>query len=89
MRCDVECLAVVLLLLAGSDHLASFVQEPGFAKIRCSDQESRMSWFRDKRGIVRWGVELVEAVEWKIWDMSLRVNWRTTFWRLLGGFALS
>lgn len=66
MQRHVECLADVLLMVAGSDGLLQLVHERGVEGLKKSDVITRLGWFRDRRGIVRWGIEIVDAegVEW-------------------------
>ncbi|KAI4627930.1 hypothetical protein J4E80_002065 [Alternaria sp. BMP 0032] len=66
MQHRVECLADALAMVAGSEGLIGLIEEQsvdGFAK---SGRLTKLGWFRDARGDVRWGVELVDAegVEW-------------------------
>jgi hypothetical protein len=65
MRHHVECLADVLLLVAGSDELLKIVHE-GVDRPENSAVSTQLGWFKDRRGTVRWGVEVVsaEGVEW-------------------------
>ncbi|KAH7095344.1 hypothetical protein FB567DRAFT_512389 [Paraphoma chrysanthemicola] len=61
----VECLADVLLMIAGSDEIVHMVHERGVDGIEKSGVMTKLGWFRDKRGVVRWGIELVGGdVEW-------------------------
>jgi hypothetical protein len=63
---QVECLADVLAMVAGSDKLIRLINEVGVEGMEKIGVETRLGWFRDKRGNVRWGVEIVEqgGVEW-------------------------
>ncbi|KAJ8115377.1 hypothetical protein OPT61_g2973 [Boeremia exigua] len=61
----VECLADVLAMVAGSDELVRLVNEIGVEGMEKAGIKTRLGWFRDKRGVVRWGVEVVnENVSW-------------------------
>lgn len=61
----VECLADVLAMVAGSDELVRWVHEVGVEGMERAGIKTRLGWFRDKRGVVRWGVEVVDgSVEW-------------------------
>lgn len=61
----VECLADALAMVAGSDELARWVNEVGVEGMERAGIKTRLGWFRDKRGVVRWGVEVVDGnVEW-------------------------
>jgi hypothetical protein len=65
MQRHVECLADVLVMVAGSDELKRLVHEQGVEGLEKCDVETRLGWFRDKRGVVRWGIEVVDGdVEW-------------------------
>jgi Fe2+ transport system protein B len=66
MQHHVECLADVLTMVAGSDALISLIEEQGVENFAKSGRMTRLAWFKDRRGDVRWGVELVDAegVEW-------------------------
>jgi hypothetical protein len=60
---DVESLADVLVLVAGSDSLLKLVRERD-PKQLVNDKEimTRLGWFRGRDGRVRWGVEVVDDV---------------------------
>ncbi|KAH7085695.1 hypothetical protein BKA63DRAFT_575008, partial [Paraphoma chrysanthemicola] len=61
----VECLADVLLMIAGSDEIVHMVHERGVDGIEKSGVMTKLGWFRDKRGVVRWGIERIGGdVEW-------------------------
>jgi hypothetical protein len=65
MQFRVECLADVLLMVAGSDEVVSMVHERGVEGMKQSGFMTRLGWFRDKSGVVRWGIEVVGGdVEW-------------------------
>jgi hypothetical protein len=65
MQRHVECLADVLVMIAGSDELMKVVRERGVEGFEKSEVKTRLGWFRDRRGVVRWGVEVVgRDVEW-------------------------
>ena len=66
MQRRVECLADVLFMVAGSDDFLQLVHERGVEGLKKNDVITRLGWFRDRRGIVRWGIEIVDAegVEW-------------------------
>jgi hypothetical protein len=65
MQFRVECLADVLLMVAGSDEVIRMVHERGVEGMKKSGVMTRLGWFRDKRGVVRWGIEVVGGnVEW-------------------------
>ncbi len=61
----VECLADVLAMVAGSDELVKLVDEDGIEGMEKAAVKTRLGWSRDKRGVVKWGVEVVDGnVEW-------------------------
>lgn len=66
LQCRIECLADVLAMVAGSDALISMIQERGVEGFTKSGRMTRLGWFEDRRGHIRWGVELVDAegVKW-------------------------
>jgi hypothetical protein len=65
MQFHVECLADVLLMVAGSDEVVTMVHERGVEGMKKSGVVTRLGWFRDKTGVVRWGIEAVGGeVEW-------------------------
>lgn len=64
MQRNIDCIADVLLMVAGSDDLVSFIQENDERVLKKSNAKTRLGWFRDKRGVVRWGIEFEDEVEW-------------------------
>ncbi|KAI4944894.1 hypothetical protein J4E91_008238 [Alternaria rosae] len=66
MQHRVECLADVLAMVAGSEGLISLIEEQGVDGFAKSGRLTKLGWFKDASGHVRWGVELVDAegVEW-------------------------
>jgi hypothetical protein len=67
MNRDVQLIADMLVLIAGSDNLLDLVEEKGVELKRNNDIKTMLGWFRDRDGQVRWGVEVVggrNAVEW-------------------------
>lgn len=66
MLSDVKCLADTLLIVAGSDDLLAYAQRSDIHSLREGRLMTRLGWFKDRRGIIRWGVELVDprGVEW-------------------------
>ena len=66
MQHRVECLADALAMVAGSEGLIGLIEEQGVDGFAKSGRLTKLDWFRDARGDVRWGVELVDAegVEW-------------------------
>jgi hypothetical protein len=65
MQRHVECLADVLVMVAGSDELTRVVRERGVEGFEKSEEKTKLGWFRDRRGVIRWGVEVVgKDVEW-------------------------
>ncbi|OAL53707.1 hypothetical protein IQ07DRAFT_317344 [Pyrenochaeta sp. DS3sAY3a] len=64
MQRNIDCIADVLLMVAGSDDLVTFIHENDERVLKKSTAKTRLGWFRDKRGVVRWGVEFEDEVEW-------------------------
>jgi hypothetical protein len=56
MQHPVECLADTLMIVASSDEFVDLVHERDFEK---SNVQTRLGWFRDRRGVDRWGIEVV------------------------------
>lgn len=63
MQHRVECLADVLAMVAGSDELAKMVRDEGVEVMKESGVRTKLGWFRDKRGVVRWDVEWLDGPE--------------------------
>jgi hypothetical protein len=67
MNRDVQLIADMLVLVAGSDNLLELIEEKGVELKRNKDIKTMLGWFRDRDGEVRWGVEVVgggNAVDW-------------------------
>ncbi|KAF2824341.1 hypothetical protein CC86DRAFT_354293 [Ophiobolus disseminans] len=67
MNRDVQLIADMLVLVAGSDNFLELVAEKGVDLKKNKDIKTMLGWFRDRDGQVRWGVEVVggrNAVEW-------------------------
>ncbi|KAF1845015.1 uncharacterized protein K460DRAFT_405295 [Cucurbitaria berberidis CBS 394.84] len=64
MQRNVDCLADVLLMVAGSDNFVSLVHGEGTENLEKSTAKTRLGWFKDNRGLARWGIEIEDAVEW-------------------------
>jgi hypothetical protein len=61
MMRNIECIADVLVLIAGSERLLEVIREKGFDAIVKEDKIlTRMGWFRDVDGTMRWRIDLVE-----------------------------
>jgi hypothetical protein len=58
MEHPVECLADTLMMVAGSDEFVDLVHEGGIEK---SNVRTRLGWFKDRRGVDRWGIEVVDG----------------------------
>ncbi|KAJ4333904.1 hypothetical protein N0V87_007274 [Didymella glomerata] len=64
MQRNIECVADVLVIVAGSERLLQVIQEKGVDKIVEDDVIlTRLGWFRDPDGTMRWRIELVEERE--------------------------
>ncbi|KAF5845510.1 hypothetical protein GGP41_003090 [Bipolaris sorokiniana] len=67
MMRDVKLIADMLVLVAGSDKFLELVQEQGVALKKDKQIQTKLGWFKDRDGEVRWGIEVVggeDAVEW-------------------------
>jgi len=63
LQSNIECLADAMAMIAGSDELLERVQRYEMEELKRSELETRLGWFRDRRGHVRWGVEFTDALE--------------------------
>jgi hypothetical protein len=64
---DVQLIADMLVLVAGSDKFLGLVHERGVALKKDRDVQTMLGWFRDRDGEIRWGVEVVggrDPVQW-------------------------
>ncbi|KAJ8110327.1 hypothetical protein OPT61_g6806 [Boeremia exigua] len=66
LRNNMVCLADMLALIEGSEGLLWFAERHDIDTLRESGLNTRLGWFKDRTGVLRWGVELVDApgVEW-------------------------
>ncbi|CAO2656417.1 Nn.00g052200.m01.CDS01 [Neocucurbitaria sp. VM-36] len=66
MQRNVESLADVLALIEGSHELLGYAKTYDIKELERSGLKTKLGWFRDGTGIVRWGIEVVDAerVEW-------------------------
>lgn len=56
---NVECIADVLVLVAGSERLLALVREKGIDRLMQADIKTRLGWFRPESGKMRYGIEVV------------------------------
>jgi cell division GTPase FtsZ len=63
MKQKIECLADMLALIAGSEELLAHVQGKSPQELSRSEVRTQLGWFKDRAGVVRWGVEIEDAVE--------------------------
>ncbi|KAF9697965.1 hypothetical protein EKO04_004197 [Ascochyta lentis] len=63
---NIECLSDLIALVEGSEGLLWFAQRHDIKTLRESGLKTRLGWFKDRGGAVRWGIELIDApgVEW-------------------------
>ncbi|CAO2652775.1 Nn.00g021860.m01.CDS01 [Neocucurbitaria sp. VM-36] len=64
---DVQLIADVLVLVAGSDNFLEMIHDKGMSLKKNKDIRTMLGWFKGVDGEVRWGVEVVggrNAVEW-------------------------
>jgi hypothetical protein len=67
MNRDVQLIADMLILIAGSDNFLELVAEKGVELKKNRDIKTMLGWFKDSDGQVRWGIEVVggrNAVDW-------------------------
>jgi hypothetical protein len=61
MMRNVECIADILVLIAGSERLLAVIKDKGIDTIlRENKILTRLGWFRDPDGTLRWRIDLVE-----------------------------
>lgn len=63
LRRNVETIADVLVLVAGSERLLAAVNKYGAEGLLNSNVKTRLGWFRTDDGRMRWGIEIVEDGE--------------------------
>lgn len=63
---DIECLADVLAMVENSHALRAQVERRDLKELERSGMRTRLGWFRDGEGALRWGIEVVDGdgVEW-------------------------
>lgn len=61
LKGDVERVADVLLMVAGSDKLLRLLKERGERKLAEEEVMTKLGWFEDRDGQLRWGIEVVEG----------------------------
>lgn len=61
LKGDVERVVDVLLMVAGSDRLLRLVSEGGEREAAKRGVMTRLGWFEDRDGSMRWGVEVVDG----------------------------
>jgi hypothetical protein len=72
MMRNVECVADMLVLIAGSERLLAVIREKGVDIILKEDKIlTRLGWFRDPDGMMRWRVELVEEKQVQMQPIQL------------------
>jgi hypothetical protein len=67
MNRDVQLIADMLILIAGSDNFLELVADKGVELKKSKDIKTMLGWFKDRDGQVRWGIEVVggrNAVDW-------------------------
>ena len=70
---NVECIADVLVLIAGSERLLKLMQEKGIEKLIEEDKvKTRFIWVQDSSGVMRWRIELIEDTEVEMERISLK-----------------
>jgi hypothetical protein len=61
---NINCVADVMVLLAGSERFLQLVQVRGVEDLGHNEQLAiKLGWFETKSGETRWGIELVEEYD--------------------------
>jgi hypothetical protein len=72
MMRNMECIADVLVLIAGSERLLAIIREKGVDTILKEDKIlTRLGWFRDADGTMRWRIELAEKEQMQMQPICL------------------
>jgi hypothetical protein len=72
MMRNVECIADVLVLIAGNERLLAVIREKVIDAILKEDKIlTRLGWFRDADGTMRWRIELVEKEQMRMQPIRL------------------
>lgn len=64
---DVQLIADMLVLIAGSNRFLELLHERGIALKKDPDIQTMLGWFKDSDGEVRWGIEVLggpDPVQW-------------------------
>jgi hypothetical protein len=64
MRNNIECIADVLVLIEGSEALLQCAERHDTNMLTDNGLRTRLGWFKDREGVVRYGVENAPGVEW-------------------------
>jgi hypothetical protein len=72
---DVQLIADILVLVAGSDRLLRLLEERGVALKNAHDVKTMLGWFKDKNGEVRWGIEVVGGSDAAEWVEAPKTGW--------------
>lgn len=72
MMRNIECIADILVLIAGSDRLLATIKEQGIDTILKEDTIlTRLGWFRDTDGMMRWRIEVVDSAQVRLQPIRL------------------
>jgi len=72
MQRNIECIADVLVLIAGSERLLAIIREQGIYTILKEDKIlTRLGWCRDPDGTMRWRIEVVDDEQTKVQPIRL------------------
>ena len=72
MMRNVECIADVLILISSSERLMGVIKEKGIDTILEDDQIlTRLGWFKDPDGTMKWRIELTEDEQMQLRPISL------------------
>jgi hypothetical protein len=77
MNRDVQLIADMLILVAGSDNFLELVAEKGVELKKNKDIKTMLGWFRDRDGQVRWGIEVVGGRDAVVWEDAPKQGFHT------------
>lgn len=60
---NIDCIADVLVLIAGSDNMLAMLKEKGVEGMMKENVNMKLRWFQGDDGAQRWGIEIVDEVE--------------------------
>ncbi|KAJ4989425.1 hypothetical protein SVAN01_05150 [Stagonosporopsis vannaccii] len=61
MKRNIECMADILVLVAGSERLMQLIEQKGVNALMAEDRiHTRLGWYRDDDGTMRWRIDVVD-----------------------------